>query len=359
MSETALRLVGASLEAGGKTLFTVDELDVKRGEVLCVIGPNGAGKSSLLKVLGLLERPTRGRLLLNGDEVGGGNLVALRRRMATVFQEPLLYDATVYENVAAGLKFRRTKRQEIRSRVMAALDLLGIDDLASQRARSLSGGEAQRVNLARALVLEPEVFLLDEPFGGLDPEAARKLLEDLRHLVHGRRITTVFVTHDRSEALAIADRVAVLMGGRVVQVGQVEEVFGRPATPEVASFVGVETVLSGEVFDGDDGSCLVDVGGGNRIAAATCGEGSVFVCIRPEDVTLVPAGVDVQSSARNRFKGRVIAISALGPQYRIELDCGFPLVCFVTKQAVEELDLDVGSEVGAVFKATAVHILKR
>lgn len=358
MSDAVLALSAASLEAGGRTLFAVDDFKVRRGEVLCIIGPNGAGKSSLLKVLGMLEPPTSGRLVLDGEAVGGTRLVAQRRRTATVFQDPLLYDTSVRENVAAGLRFRRVPRAEAAARVGDALDMLGIEHLADARARSLSGGEAQRVSLARALVLEPEVFLLDEPFGGLDPEAAAKLLEELRHLVHRRKITTVFVTHDRSEALAIADRVAVMMKGKIVQTGAVEDVFSRPATPEVASFVGVETVLSGQVVDVVDGSCVVEVDGG-RIVASGEHEGEVFACVRPEDITLTPPDVEIASSARNRFEGMVTALGPLGPYYRVELDCGFRLVCFVTKQAVEELALGVGSKAGAIFKATAVHLISR
>lgn len=358
MSNVVLKLVEAAREAGGAELFSVDELEILAGEVLCIIGPNGAGKSSLLRVLGMLEPPTRGQLLLDGSEVSKGNLVKQRRRVATVFQEPLLYDTTVYENVAAGLKYRHIPRREISGRVAAALDLLGVGHLAGHRAHSLSGGEAQRVSVARALVLEPEVFLLDEPLGGLDPEAARKLLEDLRQLLHERKITTVFVSHDRSEALAIADRVAVMMSGKIVQLGPVQEVFARPATPEAASFVGVETVLSGRVLESQGGSSVVEVDG-VRIVAAAEGDKDVFVCIRPEDVTLTRIDEDIHSSARNRFTGSVESIVPLGPHYRVELNCGFPLVCFVTKQAVEELELAPGSAVGAMFKATAVHLLPR
>lgn len=358
MSDSVLRLTDAALQVGDAELFVVDELEIRRREVLSIVGPNGSGKSSLLRVLGMLEHPTRGRLLFDGEEVSRGNLVAQRRRVATVFQEPLLYDTTVYENVAAGLKFRRVPRRDIPERVGAALEMLGVSHLARQRARSLSGGEAQRVSLARALVLEPQVFLLDEPLGGLDPEAARKLLEDLRHLLHERQITTVFVTHDRSEALAVADRVAVMISGRIVQLGPVQDVFARPATPEAATFVGVETVLSGRVVEQDGGSCVVDVSGA-RIVASEQGEGEVFVCIRPEDVTLVHAGDDLASSARNQFAGKVVSSVPLGPHFRVELDCGFPLVAFVTKQAVEDLGLEAGSSVGAMFKATAVHLLAR
>ncbi len=358
MSDVVLKLVDAALEAGEAELFAVAKLEILRGEVLCIVGPNGAGKSSLLRVLGMLEPPTRGRLLLDGSEVSKGNLVKQRRRVATVFQEPLLYDTTVYENVAAGLKYRRVPRRDIPGRVETALDLLGVGHLAGQRARSLSGGEAQRVSVARALVLEPEVFLLDEPLGGLDPEAARKLLEDLRHLLHERKITTVFVSHDRSEALAIADRVAVMMSGKLVQLGPVQEVFARPVTPEAASFVGVETVLSGRVAASQGGSSVVEIDGVEVVASGK-GEGDVFVCIRPEDVTLTRADEDIHSSARNTFKGTVESVVPLGPHYRVELDCGFPLVCFVTKQAVEELEIAPGSTVGAMFKATAVHLLPR
>ncbi len=354
-----LELQNVSLESGGKTLFEVDSLRVCEGEVLCVIGPNGAGKSSLLKVLALLEKPTRGEVRLEGERVNGKLLVEKRRRIAVVFQEPLLYDTSAYENVAAGLKFRGTPRSEIRERVLGALRLLRIEHLAQRPARVLSGGEAQRVNLARALVLEPDVFLLDEPLAGLDPAAAQRLLDDLRDLVRQRKLTTVFVTHDRSEALAIADRLAVMMEGRIVQIGLVEEVFSRPASAEIATFVGAENILPGRVLERGE-TCLVEVEGGGVLRAAQCSEHEdVFVSLRPEDVLVQERGSVQRSSARNRLEGRIVSLAPSGVQYRVEVDAGFPIVSFLTKQAVEDLELAPGSKVEVLFKATAVHLIAR
>ncbi|RJQ52465.1 MAG: ABC transporter ATP-binding protein [Actinobacteria bacterium] len=358
-SENALSLSRVKLRTGrDKTLFDVDELDVRRGEVLCLIGPNGAGKSSLLKVLALLERPSDGRLLFDSAPAWENGMVAKRRRIAIVFQDPLLYDTTVFENVAAGLKFRRVPRREIAGKVRMALEMLGVAHLEKQRARYLSGGEAQRVSLARALVLEPEVFLLDEPFAGLDPEATRRLLSDLRALLSKRKLTTVFVTHDRSEAVAIADRVAVMMEGRIRQVGPVQEVLARPTTPEIAAFVGVENVLPGKVVSKEERA--VEVAGGKTVFASERPNASdVFVSIRPEDILVDEPGEKRKSSARNRFEGNVSSISPAGPHFRIEVDCGFPLVSFLTKRAVEDLDLAPGSRVQVLFKATAVHLIDR
>ena len=192
--------------------------------MLAVVGPNGAGKSTLVQVLALLERPARGEVLFDGAPASG-NALPYRRRMAVVFQEPLLLDTTVESNVGSGLALRGVPVQEQRRRSTEWLERFGIAHLAKRSARTLSGGEAQRMSLARALVLEPEVLLLDEPFSALDQPTRAALIDDLDRVLMASRIATVFVTHDRSEALRLGDRIAVLMDGRMRQVGSPAEVF--------------------------------------------------------------------------------------------------------------------------------------
>jgi tungstate transport system ATP-binding protein len=234
-----LTLRNLSVRRGGRRVLEIGELAVQQHEVLAVVGPNGAGKSSLLLVLARLLRPERGELLFNGQPAGGESDLAYRRRLALVLQDPLLFDASVFENVASGLRFRGLPPKEIQPRVRLWLERLGISHLERRRAKELSGGEGQRVSLARALVLEPELLLLDEPFGALDPPTRSRLLEDLGQILPAAQTTTILITHDLKEAARLASRVVVMLDGRNVQIGPPQSVFDRPANAEVAAFLGI------------------------------------------------------------------------------------------------------------------------
>jgi tungstate transport system ATP-binding protein len=347
------------MEYAGHRVLTVDWLEVKAGEVLAVIGPNGSGKSTLLRVLGLLERPTGGEVSVDGRPVDARAALDQRRRMATVFQEPLLLDASVADNVALGLGFRGVPAETARPRVAQWLERFAIAGLAARAARTLSGGEAQRVALARALVLEPELLLLDEPFAGLDAPARAALINDLGAILRADRVTTVLVTHERGEALALADRVAVLIGGQLRQVDATARVFYAPASEEVARFVGVETLVSGRVVAREAGVTTVEVAGRLLEVAADAAPGAhVRVAIRPEDVTLTPAdAARTPSSARNALEGTVSRVTPSTHGTHVEVDVGFPLVAAVTPRSVSELGLVRGARVRAVFKASAAHLI--
>ncbi len=346
------------VERAGVRILAVESLYVLPGEVLAVVGPNGAGKSTLLHVMALLERPSRGHVLFDGQPVRGSHL-DYRRRMAVVFQEPLLLDTTVEGNVRSGLSLRGVGRGEQRPRVSQWLERFGIANLARRSGRTLSGGEAQRTSLARALVLEPEVLLLDEPFAALDAPSRDALIDDLDRALAQTSAATVFVTHDRAEALRLGQRLAVLIGGRVRQVGTPEEVFAGPVDEEVAAFVGIETIAPGRVRSLAGGLALVEVVGGVVEAAVAADPGpDVLVCVRPEDVVLSPAQDHPgPTSARNRLPAVVRRILPAGPHARVELDAGFSIVALITKQSLEDLSLVPGSRVLASFKATAVHLI--
>ncbi|MBI4635226.1 MAG: ABC transporter ATP-binding protein [Candidatus Rokubacteria bacterium] len=344
----------------GVPVLDVPRFEAFEGEILAVIGPNGAGKSTLLRVVGLLEPPTRGEVRFRDRPVRAVTALAERRRMATVFQQPLLADMTVAENVALGLRFRGAGRRETEGRVGRWLERLGVAGLGDRRARTLSGGEAQRVALARALVLEPEVLLLDEPFAGLDEPTRAALIVDLGVILRADRATVILVTHDRNEAQALADRVAVMMRGRVEQVDETERVFRAPASEEVARFVGVETIVTGRVVAGSAGVTTVEVGSRRLEVAGTVEPGArVRVCLRPEDVTLMrPTERAPLSSARNHLDGTVAAVTPAPPHVRVVVDCGFSLVAVLTPRSVEDLGLAAGVPITAVFKASAVHLIR-
>ncbi len=228
---------GLLVRRGAYPAVEVPHLQVAEGEVLAVIGPNGAGKSTLLLALARLVRPTRGVIRFGGQPIESLPATAYRRQIALVLQEPLLFDRTVFENVALGLRFRGVGRAEQRRRVTGWLERLGIAHLADRRAVHLSGGEARRVSLARAFVLAPRLLLLDEPFAGLDAPTRARLLDELTDLLRETRTTALFVTHDLQEAARLAGRVAVLVEHRLRQVGRLDEVLAAPADPAVAAFV--------------------------------------------------------------------------------------------------------------------------
>ena len=254
LAEPLIELRDIVVRRGRRTVLDVPTLAVRRGEIMTVIGPNGAGKSTLAGTLALLERPAAGTVLLGGRPVDWGRgLLAARRRLAMVFQEPLLLDMTVAENVATGLRLRGIPRADRETRVAHWLERLGIAHLARRSARALSGGEAQRTSLARALVLEPELLVLDEPFAALDPPTREALAVDLVPVLRERRTTTVLVTHDRDEAFGIGDRVAVILAGRIAQLDVPEAVLRQPANEEIARFVRPRRLLRAPDIDGPCG----------------------------------------------------------------------------------------------------------
>ncbi len=223
---------------GGRTVLELEHLAVDRGDVLAIVGPNGAGKSTLFLALALLLKAERGGMVFDGRPVHELSPLEYRRRIALVLQEPLLMDLSVRENVMLGLKFRGMSSHEIEKRLAPWLERLDIAHLADREARQLSGGEAQRVSLARAFVLNPDLLLLDEPFTALDSPTRARLLEDLKSVLAETGITTIFITHDLPEALKLGTRLAVILEGRLCQSGSPREVFDAPATPQVAAFLG-------------------------------------------------------------------------------------------------------------------------
>jgi tungstate transport system ATP-binding protein len=350
-----------SVAYDGVDVLRIERLDARRGEVLAVIGPNGSGKSTLLRVMGWLERPARGQVCWHGRPVDVAGALDVRRRIAVVFQQPLLAAMSVADNVALGLRFRGVAAGERKARVDHWLERFGIAGLAARSAATLSGGEGQRVALARALVLDPELLLLDEPFASLDSPARATLIPELAAVLRHDRVTAVLVTHDRGEAQALGDRVAVLIGGRVRQLDATTTVFRAPASEDVARFVGVETIVDGEVTRSDGDTVTVDVAGRRlEVAAAVPAGARVRVAIRPEDVALV-RGAELSPPAgdANRVPGRVVEVRASTPHVHVLLDCGFPLVAAVGPRSVDELQLAPGTAVTAVFRPTCPHLLPR
>ena len=345
----------------GAHLLDIPSLTLQEGEILSLIGPNGAGKTTLLQALAYLLRSFQGKIYFKGRKVDlDCPVFEYRRKLAMVFQEPLLFDTTVFNNVATGPRLRRIEKKEIHRQVMENLDRFGIGHLLHRSARTLSGGEAQRASLARAFAIKPEILFLDEPFVSLDPPSRESLVEDLQRVLRETRTTTVLATHDRMEALRLSDRIAVMNGGKIFQLGPPDEVMNRPVDEFVASFVGVETILSGNVVNKNGGSFIVSVSGHEIEAVGDVHLGEeVALCIRPENVTLSIHLLKETTSARNVFPGKIVGITPMGLFHKVQLDCGFPLVAYVTHHSLENLILAEGKVVNASFKATAIHVVRR
>jgi tungstate transport system ATP-binding protein len=356
-------LSGLSREVGGgrKILDGID-LQINRGEIFTFIGPSGSGKTTILRLIDLLDIPTTGTIIFDGTDTGVSNAadrLSIRRRMAMVFQKPAVLNTTVAGNVAFGLKFRGTEKPEIVSRVHEALDIVGLLHLEGQKAVTLSGGEMQRVAIARALVTKPEVLLLDEPTANLDP-VNTELIENLIRRIHQRYQTTIILsTHDMIQGQRLADRIGVIMNGRIVQVGSLHDIFYRPQGSDIARFVGIDTILKGIVESNDEGHAKVSVGDKviEVIAPFTTGT-RVTLFIRPEEVTVALKDGDLpKTSVRNQLNGTITKMVPFGPFIRVSIDFGSPLTALVTRRSADELSLAVGMPVIAGIKATAIHVL--
>ena len=345
---------GLSLKVGG---FALRDISFSIGEkdIFVILGPSGAGKTVLLETLAGFHQPEAGRIFIGGRDVS--LLPPEARRIAFMFQDYALFPhLTVAQNVEFGRRHAKGGRNGVA--VSALLSRLGIDHVADRHPQHLSGGEKQRVALARALAMDPALFIFDEPFAALDAPTRNTLRAELKAFLRETGVPAIYVTHDQVEALALADRMAVMDDGVIAQVGTPAEVFNAPANRLVANFVGVETVLEGRVLGLAEDTLSVAVGEKilQVVSLRTPASDRVLACIRPEDVSLAK-GHYANSSIRNQFEARVSSIEAAGPLFKVALDAGFPLVAYVSKQSYLELGLAGGMEVIAGIKATAIHLL--
>jgi tungstate transport system ATP-binding protein len=357
---TLIEVAGITHRYDERAVLHNINLSVDRGTVFALIGPTGAGKTTLLRIVDLLEVPSAGGIYFDGKciPLSGRQRLEIRRRMSFIHQKPQVFNLSVYDNVAYGLRWRGEEKGRIASRVDHILEMVGLEGYKNRNARTLSGGEAQRVALARSLVLEPEVLLLDEPTANLDPISIAKIEQLISHAARQRNTTMIMATHDISQGQQLADRIGVLLSGRLVQTGNATDIFYSPQNEEVAHFVGMENILEGVIVANSEGIATVDIGGNAIQAVSSHPVGKeVYACIRPEDITLALSST--QSSARNSFQAKITQVTTIGPLSRVEMNRGFRLVVLVTKISAEELNLQAGSEVHATFKATGVHIMER
>ena len=332
-------------------------LAVEPGELLTILGPSGSGKTTLLKVVAGFETPDSGTVLLGGKDVT--SVPPARRNVGMVFQNYALFPhMTAAQNIAFPLEMRRMARAEIASSVRRALDLVALGGLGERLPRQLSGGQQQRVALARAIVFNPQLLLLDEPFGALDRKLREAMQLEVRRLQRRLELTTVFITHDQEEALIISDRVAVMRGGAIEQIGRPPEIYERPANSFVADFVGESNVLFGTV-DARRGDFLeIGIAAGSSILAR--GDEPigtrVGVLVRPERLI----SGDAAGGTANLFRGRVLETVYVGNsrKYRIQLEAGRELLVRSAAMA-ERNPPGVGDEIAVRFAPEDVHLFRQ
>ncbi len=346
----ALRIEDLEVAVGGFHLRGID-LGLDRGEYFVLLGPTGAGKTILLETVAGLHPVRGGRIVLEGREVTA--LTPEHRRIGFVYQDYALFPhLTLHENLAFGLRARRLDRGAVAKRVGRIARLLGIDPLLGRRPAQLSGGEAQRGALARALVVEPRLLLLDEPLSALDPETRHGLQRELGRVHRELGTTTLHVTHDFEEAVSLGGRIGVMHEGEILQVGSAQEVFRFPATRFVARFVGAQNIFSGQVRS--DGDRAVFSGEGLEITVVTDRRGPAHASIRPEEILL--SREPLSSSARNVLSGRITELVDRGVLVYVFVEGPAVFTAAITRPAAEEMGLATGRTVHLAFKASAVHV---
>jgi len=329
-------------------------LTIKRGEILGVVGPNGAGKTTLLKIMALIETPTKGELYYNGIKIDKNNREKLRRKCTMVFQKTVLFDSTVYDNIAFGLKLRRLPKSEIQSRVQEALKLVKLEGYEKKRAKKLSGGEQQRVSLARAFVLQTELLLLDEPTANLDPKSVSIVEEAVSNVNKHAGTTIVIATHNMFQAQSMTHRTALMVNGRIVEINKTSELFA--SSIRLRSFAPLENVFFGVAEPNRDGTTIINVNEDVKIQSALDVSGKVSVFIRPEDIILSRS--PVSSSARNVLEGRIVEVSDLGSIVKLRVEVkGLSFMVQITKRSFLEMQLNLGTKVFLTFKASSVRLV--
>lgn len=340
----------------GRTQVLTDvALSVRRGEFFGLLGPSGSGKSTTLRIIGGFIAPTAGEVYVGGELMG--DRPPYQRNTTMVFQHLALFPhMSVFDNLAYGLKLRHVPRQEIESRVAAALNRVHLVGLEKRYPGQLSGGQQQRVALARALILEPSVVLFDEPLGSLDLKLRRELRAEIKDIQRSLGKTFLYVTHDQQEAITMCDRIAIMNEGRVVQVGTVSDIYERPLTRFVADFVGDSNFVEGKIVSVDGMVATIQSGGmtfkGDNRRGFRKGD-EALLCIRPERVVIGSAA----NGCHNRVSVRIVDQVYTGAQRRctVTMDSGLSLLVDLDARAAATLN--IGDTVSAGWDISDAHFV--
>jgi molybdopterin-binding protein len=329
-------------------------LTIQHGKITTVLGPSGSGKTSLLRILAGLETPTRGTFLYENKQIGTNEQDFLRQKATLVFQKSVFFDTTVIDNIAYGLKLKKQiTKEEINNKVSEALSIVQLENFEKRRAKKLSGGEQQRVSLARSLVLDREVLLLDEPTVNIDPKNVSIIEETIMRINREKNTTIVLATHNMFQAETISHNVALLLEGTVEQTGTKQQIFGK-SNKYLTSFARLENVFSG-FSTIEEGISVIHVDKNLKIESSLTTKGKLTIHIRPEDI--IVSIEPLKSSARNVFKGKISGIVDFGHTVRLNVDAGKKFSVQITKKSLTEMKINVGSEVYLTFKASSVRII--
>jgi len=327
-------------------------LYIEEGEYFIILGPTGAGKTVLLESIAGLYPIKSGEIWLRGKEVT--RVEPEKRKISIVYQDHVLFPhISVKDNLIFGLRMHKAEADEKKNRLNWVAELLGIESLLHRRPDTLSGGEKQKVALGRAIVTQPELLLVDEPLSALDPETREGVQQELRQLHKALGITTVHVTHDFEEAIALGNRIAVIGEGRLMQVGAPEEIFRHPNSEFVARFAMTRNIFFGEAERKSSGDTVFKVDGTEFIIAADV-DGTHHASIRPEDILI--SSEPIRSSARNCFPGTITNVVDKGSTLYVTVNIPPELSCLVTRHSFEEMELHEGKEVYLTFKASSIHL---
>ena len=336
----------------GDFLLNNINLEIDSGEFFIILGPTGAGKTVLLEAIAGLYPVLEGEVWIEGREIA--RLSPEKRRIGIVYQDYSLFPhLSVEENIAFGLKSRKCPKASIKEKVNDIAEIVGVMHLLERKPQTLSGGEQQKVALARALVTEPEVLLLDEPLSALDPETKEMMQQELREVHRRTKVTIIHVTHDFEEAIALGHRVAVLNNGCIAQIGAPEEILRQPNSEFIAHFALSRNIFTGEAEEGEDGHACIDVGG-IKLRGVTDLRREVRLSLRPEDIII--SKEPLHSTARNCFEGVVSDIAHRGAVVYVTVNVPPNFICLITRQSFEELELKKGVRIWITFKASAVHV---
>jgi len=337
MNKTIIKIRNIKKIYNNKTVLDVDCLDFQEGKIYAIVGPNGSGKTTLLNILNLLDNPDEGQISFYDQEISNKSnedTLKIRRRMTLVNQNPFLFHSTVYDNIAYGLKIRSFSSTEQRIRIKKALNMVGLPGFEKRKVNQLSGGEAQRVVIARALVIEPEVLFLDEPTANIDQRHIDVVERIIKKINKETKTTVIFTTHDLSQAYRLANEVLSLLEGKVIKQVQ-------------------ENIFRGEIVE-EDGLKWFKVTEDIKLAIVTEKVGLAYIYIDPNDIIL--SYQQFQSSARNSFSGRIIKIFEQNHSVKLEVDVGVNLVTTITRKSFQDMNLNLGSKVYLTFKASAVKL---
>ncbi len=346
-----LEIKGLCVEIGRFLLKDVN-LEVNDGEYFVLLGPTGAGKTVLLESIAGLKSVSSGQVIINGRDVTSLNLE--KRRIGFAYQDYTLYrHLSVRDNISFGLMWRRKMRREIERAVDQVVELLGLEELLKKGPTALSGGESQKIALARAVAIKPDLLILDEPLSAIDPETKEAMGRELKELHNRLGITTIHVTHDFEEAITLGHRIAVMMGGRIIQIGTPDQIFRHPNSELVARFLMTRNIFEGEVRDGSDGQsvfCAEEV----KLAGVTALRGRRHASIRPEDILI--SREPLKSAAVNSLPAIITRISDRGAIVYVTVNVPPEFTCLILHSSLEEAGLEEGQKVFITFKVSAVNV---